>query len=235
MEDKDKIIRQAYYNESGFASIRETYKDAKKILNTITLNDVKDFLERQKTRQIKGYKGFNSYVADHALQEIQIDIAVFTDSAEENKGFANCFVAVDMFTKFCHVVPIKDRKPPESVRAMTEVLEKIGLPENIHSDHEGSWTNKAFIKLLNEHKIKHIITSSPPPFAERMVQEIKNMIHIRLQGLEVEKENWVNLLPAVLKKYNNRIHGTTKMSPNEARQNQKQCTSIFKCKFKTAI
>ncbi len=43
------------------------------------------------------------------------------------------------------------------------------------------------------------------------------MIHIRLQGLEVEHEQWVNLRPAVLKKYNNRIHGTTKMSPIEAR------------------
>ena len=105
---------------------------------------------------------------------------------------------------------------------MTEVLDKIGIPENIYSDNEGSWNNSAFIKLLNQHNIKHIITSTPPPFAERMVQEIKNMIHIRLQGLEVEKEHWVNLLPAVLKKYNNRIHGTTKMSPNEAREDKKK-------------
>jgi hypothetical protein len=183
--DRDRIIRHVYYNESGFGSIAETYKEAKNILNTITLNDVKEFLEKHKTRQIKGYKGFNFYVVDHALQEVQIDIAVFTDSAEESKGFAYCFVAVDMFTKFCHAVPIKDRKPPESVRAMTEVLDKIWVTENIYSDNEGSWNNKAFIKLLNQHHIKHIITSSPPPFAERMVQELKNMIHIRLQGLEV--------------------------------------------------
>ncbi len=52
----ENIIRQVYYNESGFGSIVETYKEAKKILNTITLNDVKEFLEKQKTRQIKGYK-----------------------------------------------------------------------------------------------------------------------------------------------------------------------------------
>ena len=31
--------------------------------------------------------------------------------------------------------------------------------------------------------------------SNRMKEE--NMIHIRLQGLEVEKEHWVNLLPAV--------------------------------------
>ena len=110
---------------------------------------------------------------------------------------------------------------------MTEVLDKIGVPEHIYSDNGGSWNNKAFIKLLNEHKIKHIITSSPPPFAERMVQEIKNMIHIRLQGLEEEHDEWVKLLPTVFKKYNNRIHGTTKMSPIEGRQDKKQFKRSF--------
>ncbi len=64
----ENILRQVYYNESGFGGIVETYKEAKNILNTITLDDVEEFLEKQKTRQIKGYTGFNSYVADHALQ-----------------------------------------------------------------------------------------------------------------------------------------------------------------------
>ena len=54
---------------------------------------------------------------------------MFTDSAEENKGFKYCFVAIDIFTKYSHAVPIKDKKPPESVRAMIEVLDKIGIPE----------------------------------------------------------------------------------------------------------
>ena len=37
---KDCIIRQAYYDEQGFGSIAETHREAKKILNTITYNDV---------------------------------------------------------------------------------------------------------------------------------------------------------------------------------------------------
>ena len=83
-EDKDKIIRQVYYDaDTGFGSIAETYKASKKILDSITYNDIKDFLERQKVRQFKAYRGFNSYVANEPLQEIQIDIADFTRSAEE--------------------------------------------------------------------------------------------------------------------------------------------------------
>ena len=67
-------------------------------------------LERQQSRQTKPYRGFNSYVAHEPLQEIQIDIADFTRSVKENDGYRYCFVAVDVFTKFCHAVPIKDKK-----------------------------------------------------------------------------------------------------------------------------
>ena len=57
------------------------------------------------------------------------------------------------------------------------------------SDREGAWESTECAKFLNQHKIKHIINSSPPPFGERAVQEIKNMIHERLEGLDLQKEN----------------------------------------------
>jgi hypothetical protein len=88
------------------------------------------------------------------------------------------------------------------------------------TDREGAWESKEFVILLNSHKIKHIISSSPPPFSERAVQEMKNMIHARLDGLEMEAEKWIEVLPSVLKKYNSRIHGTTKLSPNDARKSE---------------
>ena len=173
-DEKDKFIRQVYYDaDTGFGSIAETFKDAKKVLNSITYNDVKDFLERQKSRQTKPYRGFNSYVAHEPLQEIQVDIADFTRSVKENEGYRYCFVAVDVFTKFCHAVPIKDKKPNASLRAMTEVVNTIGVMKQIYHDNEGSWNSTEFIRLLNKHDRKHIITSSPPPFAERMVHTLK--------------------------------------------------------------
>jgi hypothetical protein len=217
--DRDRIIRQVYYNtDSGFGSIASTYKDAHKILNSITYENVKDFLERQKSRQTKGYRGFNSYVAHEPLQELQIDIADFTMSGAVNDGYRYLFVAVDIFTKFSWAVKIKDKQPAESVRAMKEILKVIGVPEVIYHDNEGSWSGGDFVQLLNQHKIKQIITSTPPPFAERMVQTIKNMIHTRLGGLELSQEKWTDILPAVLKKYNNTKHSTINMSPNQAKQ-----------------
>ena len=218
-QNKDKIIRQVYYDvDTGFGSIAETHRDAKKILNSITYNDVKDFLERQKSRQFKAYRGFNSYVASEPLQELQIDLGDFTASSAVNDGFRYMFLAVDIFSKYIHCVPVKDKKTPESIRAFKEILDVIGIPKNIMSDREGSWESTEFIRLLNQHKIKHIISNSPPPFSERGVQEIKNMIFTRLEGLEMDKQNWIQILPAVLRKYNSRVHGTTELSPIEARK-----------------
>ena len=188
-EDKDKIIRGVYYDaDDGFGSINDTYKQSHRILNTITLNDVKDFLTRQKPRQTKAYRGFNSYVAKEPLQEIQVDIADCTRSAEVNDGYRYACVAVDIFTKIGHAVPIKDKKPAEPTRAFNDVLDKIGVMKTLYHDNEGSWSSTEFIRLINSHNTKQIITSTPPPFAERTVQTIKNMIHQRLEGLEISKK-----------------------------------------------
>ena len=158
----------------------------------------------------------NSYVASEARQEYQIDLAIFTDSAPLNDGYKYLFVCVDIFTKYCHAVPVKSKKPDESVRAMTEILNKMGACQVLYHDFEGSWNSKEFIRLLNAHKIRQIITSSPPPFAERMIQTFKNMIHKRLEGLNKKKEEWVKLVPIVLKYYNNKTHSTIGMSPARA-------------------
>ena len=42
------------------------------------------------------------------------------------------------------------------------------------------------------------------------------MIHTRLEGLEMDKDKWIDMLGSVLKKYNNTKHSTTGMEPNEA-------------------
>ena len=218
-EDKDKIIRGVYYDaDDGFGPINGTYKQSHRIRKTIALNDLNDFLNRQKPRQTKTYRGFNSYVAKEPLQEIQVDIAGFTLSAEVNDGYRYAFVAVDTFTKICYAVPTKDKKPAESIRVFNEVLDKIGVMKTLYHDNEGSWSSTEFISLINSHNIKRLITSTPPPLAERMVQTIKNMIHQRLEGLEISKEKWVDILPSVLNKYNNTSHSTTGMKPNEAKR-----------------
>ena len=52
-EDKEYILRKVYYNEDGFGSINETYKEVKKQLNSITIEDTKQWLGKQKEDKLK--------------------------------------------------------------------------------------------------------------------------------------------------------------------------------------
>ena len=47
-EEKEHRLRKVCYNEDGFGSINYTYKRAKKQLNSITVEDTKQWLEKTK-------------------------------------------------------------------------------------------------------------------------------------------------------------------------------------------
>ena len=214
--EKEQVIRAIYYDEEdGFDNVYTTYQKAKKVLSSITLDDTKEFLSKQKIRQKKDYHGFNSYVTDEPLHELQVDLADFTRSAEDNNGFRWLLVGIDVFSKKTHGVPIRTKQTSDVLRGFEEILEKIGIPKQIFVDNEGSFSSKEFIRLLNKHNIKQIITTSPPPFVERVIQTLKNMLITRVEALDMKAENWVEVLPAVLRKYNNTPHSSTSLTPND--------------------
>ena len=214
--EKEQVIRTIYYDDDGFDNIKTTYEKSKNVLPSITLDDVKQFLSKQKIRQKKDYRGFNSYVAEKPLHELQIDLADFTRSAEENNGIRYLMTGIDVFSKKVHAVPIRTKQTPDIIHGFTEILDKIGIPEQIFVDNEGAMSSTEFIRLLNKHNIKQIITTSPPPFVERVIQTLKNMLMTRVEASNMKAEQWTEFLPAVLRKYNNTPHSSTTLTPNDA-------------------
>jgi hypothetical protein len=51
-----------------------------------------------------------------------------------------------------------------------------------------------------------------------MVQTLKQMIHTRLEGLDMTEEKWMDMLKPVMKKYNATKHSNTGVSPNHAKK-----------------
>ena len=90
---------------------------------------------------------------------------------------------MDNFTKIAHAVPMIDKKPADIIPAFKEILDIIGVPKQLYSDNEGSFSSKDFIKVLNENKIKHIIT----PFAQnvkRFNRTLKDYDSIEIKSKE---------------------------------------------------
>ena len=64
-------------------------------------------------------------MAKEPLQDIHIDF-VFLQTRHLNNGYTYAFVAIDIFSKICYAIPVKNKKPQESIRTIKE------LSQNYH-------------------------------------------------------------------------------------------------------
>jgi len=231
---KDFVLRDIYYNQStGFQNQKRTYDLAKKRLSDISLDYVKDWFQRQKSTQLKPYKGFNSYFVDAPNIEISADLADFSRNSIYNRGYAYIFIAVDAFTKFAHAVPIKSKDASECTKALKETIENICTFKTFFTDGEPAFESKSFIRILNKYKIHHIISSAPSGMAERTVKTFKDMLGARINGLDLDKEKWIDLLPQVLYQYNHQVHSTIGVTPVDAQLAENRMKVWLNIKKKT--
>ena len=136
-------------------------------------------------------------------------------------------MGIDNFTKYVWVVPMKTKKPHDVIKAMQEIFDKIGVPKQLYSDQEGSFNTAEFIILLNKHEVKHIMVVDKAHTVERFNRTLKENIQTRLDAMDLSRDKWTSQLEAVVNKYNNTVHSTIKMSPNDARREGNKLTASF--------
>ena len=99
---------------------------------------------------------------------------------------------------------------------MAELLNKIGIPKQLYSDQEGAFNNESFIRLMNKHKIKHIMVVGSAHTIERFNRTLKENIQTRFDAMGLDRDKWVSQLEPIINKYNNTEHRTIQMTPNQA-------------------
>ncbi len=213
--DTDKILRQIYYSQDGFDSKHVTYKKAKEIVPSITQQQVNEWFNKQESQQLKAKPFQNSYVADHKLQQVHADIADFRQGSDDIE-YKYALIAIDIFSKFVVGVAMKGKTAMDCKNAFEQVIHKFGHFEELYTDSEGGFQSKEVVILFNENKINHIATFGKAFFAETAIRTIKNGIHTRLQGLKLDADKWVQMLPIVINKYNHTVHSTIQLTPIEA-------------------
>ena len=208
---KETTISNVYYNVSdGFGSIGETLRKAKVLDKSITLGDVKAFLDKQEIRQTKKNKRYNSFVPAGRLEQIQIDLADFGKPAS---AFRYGLVAIDSFSKYLSVIPIANKTSRETAGALDRVLQQLGIPATVMTD-EGGEFQASFKERLQYYDIEHVVTRAPPIFVERAIRTVKEGLELRMKALNTK--SWHTLVNAVVDKYNGQKHSTIGMSPTEA-------------------
>ena len=186
---KEQVISNIYYDvEEGFGSIQATLKKARQQDPTITREDVEKFMRQQPNKQVKRYRGSNSYTAPFARFQYQIDImdmVPLTKEPEtkipiENNQPRYALVVIDTFSKLANVVPMKERNSESVLSALKESFKKMGTPMSIYSDNDGAFMS-VVKEFLDGEGIQHTTTLTHANVAERFIRTIKNMIHDRVR------------------------------------------------------
>ena len=214
MSDKDSLFKRLYYNELGYQSNNNLYKEAKKEDNSMTLNYVRDWYQHFKTIKTQ-LKGQNSFIAPEPYYEYQIDLFFLTDQPKPNIGLA----CIDIFTKYAVVVPLNSKQTEDITDGLYKPIKLMRKkPKTLYTDDEAAYSSSYFKTYLSKIDIKHIITRTHPYFVERFIRTFKNLLYSRLEDMD---KSWVELIDPILHVYNNKmVSSATKLTPEEAR-NQK--------------
>ena len=102
------------------------------------------------------------------------------------------------FTKYAWEVPINTKTPVDIVKAMEELLNKIRIPKQIYSDQEGSFNNAEFIRLMNKHKLKHIMVVDGAHTIERFNRTLNEKIQTRLDAMGLDRDKWLSQLEPII-------------------------------------
>ena len=234
---KEQIISNIYYNvDTGFGSVQETLRKARQQEPTITKEDVDKFMREQPNKQVKKYRGSNSYTAPFARFEYQIDIMDMVSLVKNpeakipmEKGILRyALVVIDIFSKLANVVPMANRDSSSVLSALKESFKKMGFPMSVYSDDDGAF--KSVVKeFFDAEGINQIITLTHANVAERFVRTIKNMIHDRVR---FNKADWTAMLQPALTKCNNTVHSSTKLTPKEAHYDKNHLTVSVNLKMR---
>ena len=156
-----------------------------------------------------------------------IDLIDRSSLSKYNKNYKFIFTIIDNHTKYAWAIPLKDKSGKSTTTAIKSLIEKEKRkPHKIWSDRGKEFYNTTFLHYLKEQNIQIYSTNSDlkAVFVERFNRTLLDLIK---EPMYIEgKACWLNHINNALDKYNNRVHGTTKMTPFEMVTNTNKINNI---------
>ena len=119
-----------------------------------------------------------------------------------NKGIKYLLCAIDLFSKYAWVVPIKDKKGTSIVNAFQKIISEGRKPNKIWVDQGGEFYNNLFKRFLKINSIE-MYNEGKSVAAERFIRTLKNKIFKHMTA--ISKNIYFDALDGIVNKYNNSL------------------------------
>ena len=187
----DKIVRDKAFNigknpkhdgyQRGLASMVYKFFDKKSKRRGINKENKEDFLNSElanelhksiirKFKKTKVYSSFKDNIWGVDLADMQL-------ISKYIKGIRYILCAIDLFSKYAFIVPLKDKKEITITNAFQSILNKSKRkPNKIWVDQGSEFYNNNFKKLLKDNDITTYSAHNEAEsvFTERLIRTLKN-------------------------------------------------------------
>ena len=152
-----------------------------------------------------------------------VDLADMQSLSRKNKGIKYLLCAIDLYSKYAFVIPLKDKKGISIVNAFDKIIKQSNRkPNKIWVDQGGQFYNNVFKKWLSDNDIIMYSTydEGKSVVAERFIRTLKNKLYKHMTA--TGKNVYYDVLDDIVSKYNNTKHRTIKMKPIDVGDNNKR-------------
>ncbi len=227
----NSVLQQVFYDSSSpacYAGLQTVYREAKKLLPSIKLSDVKSFMQEQDVytlhkpvqRKFTRNKTFSLGIDS----DWQADLCDMKSISKYNDQFCHILTVIDVLSKFARAVPLKNKKPETVVEAFKKVLKCGRKPWRLYTDKGLEFRGKPFQDFLKSKDIQYISSESPDikaAVAERYNRTLKTRLwkHFTKKG----SHRYIEILPLLVHAINNSYHRSIKRRPIDVTyKNEKQ-------------
>ena len=151
-----------------------------------------------------------------------VDLADMQSLSIKNKGIKYLLCAIDLYSKYAFVIPLRDKKGISIVNAFNKIIKQSNRkPNKIWVDQGGEFYNHVFKKWLSDNDIimYSIYNEGKSVVAERFIRTLKNKLYKHMTA--TGKNVYYDVLDDVVNEYNNTKHNTIKMKPTDVEDNKR--------------
>ena len=184
----------------------------------MTQKNIKTFINKVYSRGPKKIYNTNKTDVYHIDDIWSLDILDLKDyGPDNNRGYRYVLVIIDIFSKYGWTVLLKN-KNAQTIKDSSEniLISSKRSPNLIESDRGKEFYNNIFQDFLNKNNIKLYSRNRlyGAVFAERFNRTIRDLL--KKPVFEQGDGKWIDVLQAITKQYNNRVHSSTKLTPIQA-------------------
>lgn len=216
-EKKNEILKEAYYNpETGLGSVSNLYYLVKSL--GILRKEVDEFVKKQKTSQLHkpSTKRVKYYPIMGPKGSYQTDLTFYDQYSKSNGGYHVILTCINIGSRKAFARGLKNKKEDTVIEAFEDIISEAGDMQYLGFD-QGSEFKTKFKKMLDDYGIEYYVSDTGDHRKMAMVESFNRSIRLKIEKYMTSRNTnkWVDVLPKLMKNYNNSIHSSTGFAPNK--------------------